>query len=117
MAAADTVTADSVQSAKKVSIGVLTAMVVGSIVGSGVFVLPRRFGAQTGVLGALIAWTIAGTGMLMPALVFRFLDVRKPDLDAGIFAASSPRRRACCSASSRSRCPAVVLLATGRMSL
>lgn len=61
-------------------------MVVGSIVGSGVFVLPRRFGAQTGVLGALIAWTIAGTGMLMLALVFRFLAVRKPDLDAGIFA-------------------------------
>ena len=25
---------------------------VGSIVGSGVFVLPRRFGAETGVLGA-----------------------------------------------------------------
>ncbi|MCW1957243.1 MAG: amino acid permease, partial [Mycobacterium sp.] len=61
-------------------------MVVGSIVGSGVFVLPRRFGTETGVLGALIAWTIAGTGMFMLALVFKSLAVRKPDLNAGIFA-------------------------------
>lgn len=41
---------------------------------------------ETGVLGALIAWAIAGTGMLMLALVFRSLAVRKPDLNAGIFA-------------------------------
>lgn len=71
---------------RKVSVGTLTAMVVGSIVGSGVFVLPRRFGSETGVLGALIAWTIAGAGMLMLALVFKSLAVRKPDLNAGIFA-------------------------------
>lgn len=71
---------------KKVSVGTLTAMVVGSIVGSGVFVLPRRFGTETGVFGALIAWTIAGVGMFMLALVFRSLAVRKPDLNAGIFA-------------------------------
>ena len=61
-------------------------MVVGSMIGSGVFLLPRRFGTETGVLGAIIAWTIAGTGMLMLALVFQRLATRKPDLDAGIFA-------------------------------
>lgn len=71
---------------KKVSVGTLTAMVVGSIVGSGVFVLPRRFGTETGALGAMIAWTIAGAGMFMLALVFKSLAVRKPDLNAGIFA-------------------------------
>jgi arginine:ornithine antiporter/lysine permease len=38
------------------------------------------------VLGAIIAWTIAGTGMLMLAFVFQRLAMRKPDLDAGIFA-------------------------------
>lgn len=74
------------QSDKKVSVGTLTAMVVGSIVGSGVFVLPRRFGSETGALGALIAWTIAGAGMFTLALVFKSLAVRKPDLNAGIFA-------------------------------
>ncbi len=70
----------------KVSLPTLTAMVVGSMVGSGVFLLPRRFGVETGVLGALIAWAIAGTGMLMLAFVFQRLATRKPDLDAGIFA-------------------------------
>src|SRR4051795_1749602 len=71
---------------QKVSLPTLTAMVVGSMIGSGVFLLPRRFGAETGVLGAIIAWTIAGTGMLMLAFVFQRLATRKPDLDAGIFA-------------------------------
>jgi arginine:ornithine antiporter/lysine permease len=70
----------------KVSLPTLTAMVVGSMIGSGVFLLPRRFGVETGVLGAVIAWTIAGAGMLMLAFVFQRLATRKPDLDAGIFA-------------------------------
>ena len=50
------------------------------------FSLPSRFASQTGVVGALIAWIIAGTGMLMLALVFQSLAVRKPDLDAGVYA-------------------------------
>lgn len=70
----------------KVNLATLTAMVVGSMVGSGVFLLPRRFGTETGVLGAINAWAIAGTGMLMLAFVFQRLAVRKPALDAGIFA-------------------------------
>ena len=71
---------------QKVSLPTLTAMVVGSMIGSGVFLLPRRFGTETGVLGAIIAWTIAGFGMLMLAFVFQRLATRKPQLDAGIFA-------------------------------
>ena len=70
----------------KVSLPTLTAMVVGSMIGSGVFLLPRRFGVETGVAGAVIAWTIAGAGMLMLAFVFQRLATRKPDLDAGIYA-------------------------------
>ncbi|MEU3267860.1 basic amino acid/polyamine antiporter [Streptomyces bacillaris] len=64
----------------------LTAMVVGSMVGAGVFSLPRRFAQETGVAGALIAWAVAGTGMLMLAFVFQALAVRRPDLDAGVYA-------------------------------
>lgn len=74
------------QAEQKVSLPTLTAMVVGSMIGSGVFLLPRRFGTETGVIGAVIAWTIAGAGMLMLAFVFQRLATRKPDLDAGIFA-------------------------------
>lgn len=64
----------------------LSAMVVGSMVGAGVFSLPRRFAQETGVAGALIAWLVAGAGMLMLAFVFQRLAVRKPDLDAGVYA-------------------------------
>jgi arginine:ornithine antiporter / lysine permease len=71
---------------QKVSLPTLTAMVVGSMIGSGVFLLPRRFSVEAGVAGALIAWTIAGAGMLMLAFVFQRLATRKPDLDAGIYA-------------------------------
>jgi arginine:ornithine antiporter / lysine permease len=69
----------------KLSLGALTAMVVGSMVGAGVFQLPSRFATQTGVYGALIAWTIAGLGMLTLAFVFQALAVRKPQLDNGVY--------------------------------
>lgn len=71
---------------QKFSLWTLTAMVVGSMVGAGIFSLPQAFGRATGPFGALIAWTIAGIGMLMLALVFQTLSRRKPDLDAGIYA-------------------------------
>jgi len=64
----------------------LTAMVVGSMVGAGIFSLPARFGTATGPFGAIVAWIIAGGGMLMLAFVFQSLAVRKPELDAGIYA-------------------------------
>ncbi|MDF6040680.1 basic amino acid/polyamine antiporter [Streptomyces sp. JH14] len=72
--------------AAKLTLFTLTAMVVGSMVGAGVFSLPRRFAEETGVAGALISWVIAGVGMLMLAFVFQTLAVRRPDLDAGVYA-------------------------------
>jgi arginine:ornithine antiporter / lysine permease len=71
---------------RKFPLTTLIAMVVGSMVGAGIFSLPRNFALATGVYGALIAWVIAGTGMLMLAFVFQTLAVRKPDLDAGVYA-------------------------------
>jgi arginine:ornithine antiporter/lysine permease len=73
-------------SVQKVTLVTLTAMVVGGMVGAGVFSLPRRFAIETGVWGAVIAWAIAGTGMLMLAFVFQTLAVRKPTLDSGVYA-------------------------------
>ena len=78
--------AETSEKTEKVSLPTLTAMVVGSMIGSGVFLLPRRFGTETGVFGAIIAWTVAGAGMLMLAFVFQRLATRKPDLDAGLYA-------------------------------
>ncbi|MDI9239837.1 basic amino acid/polyamine antiporter [Lysobacter sp. LF1] len=73
-------------SEQKMSRAQLTAMVVGGMVGAGIFSLPRTFAGATGPLGAVIAWLIAGTGMYMLARVFQSLAERKPDLDAGVFA-------------------------------
>ena len=70
---------------QKMTLPTLTAMVIGSMVGAGVFSLPARFGVATGILGSLIAWAIAGAGMLMLAFVFQNLALRKPDLDSGVF--------------------------------
>jgi len=70
---------------QKVSVLTLVGIVVGSMVGGGVFTLPRSFGSATGVLGAIIAWIIAGTGMLMLAFVFQSLALRRPDLDSGVY--------------------------------
>ncbi|MBT2134600.1 basic amino acid/polyamine antiporter [Croceibacterium sp. LX-88] len=69
----------------KLTLPALTAMVVGSMVGAGVFQLPARFATVTGVYGALIAWAIAGTGMLALAFVFQTLAIRKPNLDNGVY--------------------------------
>ena len=70
---------------QKMSLPALTAMVVGSMIGAGIFMLPRRFGNATGVFGALVAWAVAGGGMYTLARVFQSLAQRKPDLDAGVY--------------------------------
>ncbi|MBE2243795.1 MAG: amino acid permease [Burkholderiaceae bacterium] len=70
----------------KLSRTALVGLVVGSMVGAGIFTLPAAFAHSTGALGALIAWAIAGSGMLMLAFVFQTLSRRRPDLDAGIYA-------------------------------
>src|SRR5215468_2570320 len=61
-------------------------MVVGGMIGAGIFSLPRTFAIASGPFGALIAWLIAGTGMYMLARVFQGLAERKPALDAGVYA-------------------------------
>jgi len=75
----------STESDQKISRLALTAMVVGSMVGAGIFSIPARFGAATGPFGAIISWIIAGGGMLMLAFVFQSLAVRKPEIDTGIY--------------------------------
>jgi len=71
---------------QKMPLSSLTAMVIGSMVGAGIFNLPGRFATATGPFGALIAWAIAGAGMYMLARVFQTLAEKRPDIDAGVFA-------------------------------
>jgi arginine:ornithine antiporter/lysine permease len=74
------------KSEQKLSLFALIGMVVGSMVGAGIFNLPGRFATATGPFGAIIAWLIAGTGMYMLARVFQALAEKRPDIDSGVFA-------------------------------
>ncbi len=71
---------------EKLSLLPLTALVVGSMIGGGVFNLPSDMsrGASPGAI--IIGWIITGIGMLMLAFVYQSLAVRKPDLNAGPYA-------------------------------
>ena len=71
---------------QKLSPFALTMMVVGSMIGAGIWSLPRPFATATGVFGAIIAWLIAAGGMYTLARVFQALAGHKPDLDEGVYA-------------------------------
>lgn len=67
-------------------LSLLVALVVGSIIGSGIFGLPQNMAAGAGAGAILIGWTITGIGMLMLARTYQMLALRKPDLDNGVYA-------------------------------
>jgi len=71
---------------RKLRLGALTALVIGSMVGSGVFGLPHDMANAAGPLAILIGWGITAIGMLALVFVYQGLSVRKPDLDAGPYA-------------------------------
>lgn len=70
----------------KLRLGSLTALVIGSMVGSGVFSLPQNMAAGAGPLAILIGWAITAIGMLALVFVYQSLAVRRPELDAGPYA-------------------------------
>lgn len=70
----------------KLRLGALAALVIGSMVGSGVFSLPQNMAAGAGPLAILIGWGITAVGMLALVFVYQSLALRKPELDAGPYA-------------------------------
>lgn len=74
------------QSAQKLRLSALVALVVGSMIGGGIFSLPQNMAASAGAGAVLIGWGITGVGMLTLALVFQMLANRKPELDTGVYA-------------------------------
>ena len=70
----------------KLGLGLLVALVVGSILGSGIFGLPQNMAAGAGAGAILIGWAISGVGMLMLARVYQLPFLRKPELDNGVYA-------------------------------
>lgn len=70
----------------KLRLGALTALVIGSMVGSGVFSLPQNMAAGAGPLAIMIGWAITAVGMLALVFVYQSPATRKPDLNAGPYA-------------------------------
>ncbi|NHM32742.1 amino acid permease [Neobacillus terrae] len=67
----------------KLGLWILTALVVGNMVGSGIFMLPRSLAEAASPAGVVLAWLLTGAGVLMIALVFGNLAIRKPNLTGG----------------------------------
>ncbi|TBU77050.1 arginine-ornithine antiporter [Phytopseudomonas daroniae] len=74
------------ESTRKLRLGALVALVVGSMVGGGIFSLPQNMAASAGAGAILIGWAITAVGMLTLAFVFQTLANRKPELDGGVYA-------------------------------
>lgn len=73
-------------STQKLRLGALIALVVGSMVGGGIFSLPQNIAASASAGATLVGWLITGVGMLTLAFVFQTLANRKPELDGGVYA-------------------------------
>lgn len=82
----DTASIDAVTASRGLGLSALTAIVIGSMIGAGVFSLPQNMAAGAGPLAILIGWGITGVGILALALVYRNLAVRMPTLNAGPYA-------------------------------
>jgi arginine:ornithine antiporter/lysine permease len=68
---------------KKWGVWVLTAFVIGNMIGGGIFMLPASLAQVASPMGSILAWIATGLGVWMIALVFGNLATRKPELKAG----------------------------------
>jgi arginine:ornithine antiporter/lysine permease len=73
-------------SSDKLKLSALIALVVGSMIGSGIFSLPQNMAVNASAGAIIIGWSITAIGMLCLTLVFQSLATTKPDLHGGIYA-------------------------------
>lgn len=70
---------------KKIGLISLTALVLSSMIGSGIFSLPQNMAEVAGAEALLIGWTITGIGIIFLGLSFFYISRLKPELDGGIY--------------------------------
>lgn len=68
---------------KKLAIPALSALVVGSMIGGGIFSLPSQMARAAAPLPMIIGWIVSGLGMLTLAFCFQSLATRFPEIDGG----------------------------------
>lgn len=69
----------------KLSLFGLICLVVGSIIGGGLFDLMRDMAQGAGPGAIIISWIIAGMGAISLGLTFKNLTMKRPDLNAGMY--------------------------------
>ncbi|MEF1285376.1 basic amino acid/polyamine antiporter [Vibrio sp. M250220] len=69
----------------KLGLSSLTAIVIGSMIGAGVFSLPQNMASVASPAAVMIGWTITGVGMIFLALSFQTLASHRPNVDSGVF--------------------------------
>ncbi|AIZ79324.1 basic amino acid/polyamine antiporter [Actinobacillus equuli] len=69
----------------KIGLFSLTALVLSSMIGSGIFSLPQNMAEVAGAQALLIGWLITGVGIIFLGLSFFFLSRIKPELEGGIY--------------------------------
>lgn len=70
---------------KKIGLLSLTALVLSSMIGSGIFSLPQNMAEVAGAEALVIGWIITGIGIIFLGLSFFFISRLRPDLDGGIY--------------------------------
>lgn len=70
---------------KEMSLLGLSMIVIGSMLGGGVFNLPSSISQSAGVVASLLAWLITGVGVFFIAKVFQTLSKEKPEVIGGIY--------------------------------
>ncbi|QPB42138.1 basic amino acid/polyamine antiporter [Rodentibacter haemolyticus] len=70
---------------KKIGLLSLTALVLSSMIGSGIFSLPQNMAEVAGSEALIIGWGITGIGIIFLGLSFFFISRLRPELDGGIY--------------------------------
>ncbi len=70
---------------KKLGLFSLMALVVGSMIGGGIFNLASDMAAGAGAVAIMVGWIITGIGMISLGFCFQNLNEKRPDLDGGVF--------------------------------
>jgi arginine:ornithine antiporter/lysine permease len=85
-AVTEAVAVPAAPASNKLTLIPLIALVVGSMIGGGVFNLPSDMSKAASPGAIIVGWLVTGLGMLMLAFVYQDLAVRKPKLNAGPYA-------------------------------
>ncbi|WP_042354124.1 basic amino acid/polyamine antiporter [Bacillus rubiinfantis] len=70
---------------KKLNLGSLTAVIISSMIGAGIFNLISDMASQAAPGAIIVGWLVTGIGMGTLVFSFKNLSEKRPELDAGIY--------------------------------